>query len=460
MRKQQTINYSDIIGLDAPNSPELESNLLCGVINRPSVLSELESFISTDCFYEDFHKTIWKAIVNLNNEAKHIDIITVHTEANRLDPSITMYQVAQITAKNSLFEKETIEFAKLIKEYDLKRKVQLASVKTLMRLMTNDDISDIMAESENSASDIMNSTVSNSTTLEIKEIIIKAELELKDRIENKGAIGIKTGITGLDMMTGGLKPNELIVIGARPGMGKTAVLLKFIKNASQNGLSTAIFSLEMDSTRLVDRMTIAESGVDAYKFRNGFLDNREIGEVLKANERLATMKMVIDDKPNQSINYIRAVCRKRKKTKGLDLIAIDYLQLVSTSESKKGNREQEVAEISRGLKMLAKELKIPVILLCQLNREVDKRADKTPMMSDLRESGGIEQDADVIMFLLNQFKYTESDEDKNKLAIILAKQRDGAIGRIECWTNDSLTQIRDIQDGSPEYLKGDTNTPF
>lgn len=458
---KQKFNLEDIIGFNAPNNQDLEINLLSGIINRPSIIKDLETFISIDCFYDKTNRDVWSAIMNLYGIGKHIDSITVYSEAAKINPMITPFQIMTISSKASLFDKEILETAQLAKELDLRRKLQSNAVNTLMRVVSNEDVDDIMSDCENNIKNISNSIVSNTTTLELREVLMKAELEMKYRIENKGNFGIKSGITGLDTMTGGFKNTELIVVGARPGMGKTAFALTVARKASENGASLAIFSLEMDSTRLADRMTIAKSGVDAYNFRNGYLDASDVNKVFKANEELSKMNMWIDDKANQSINYIRSVCRKLKKSKkGLDMVIIDYLQLIEVSDSQKDTRERIIADISRGLKMLAKELKIPVMLLCQLNRSVELRADKKPIMSDLRESGAIEQDADVVIFLLNPHKYTELDEDKNRFIITVAKQREGAIGDTECWRNDSLTIIRDATDGSPEFFQGSKDTPF
>lgn len=460
MRKHN-INYDDLIGLNALNNREAETNLLSVVIQQPSVLNSLESLISDSCFYDDTNKTIWQAIRSVNNSGIEINIVSIFQEVLKSNKGIQSFQIASLTQNNIYPSVKVIsELSHVVMEFDIKRKLQNMAIQTLSKLYTNEDIQDVTNGADEAINSIISGSVSNSSTQKLNKIIEKCEIELEQRIINKGAGGINSGITGLDKMLGGFKPSELIIIGARPAMGKTATLLKFLTTASSQNKKSAIFSLEMSAIRLVDRIIIAKSGVSAYKYRNGFLDKDEKVQVLKANDELALLPMWIDDKANQRIDYIRNVSRKLKKNEGLDIIAIDYLQLIDQPENGKGNREREVSEISRGLKLLAKELEIPVILLCQLNRDVEKTADKRPMLSHLRESGSIEQDADVVIFIHRMFPYTQIDEDKNEITYITAKQRDGAIGDVRCWCNDSLTQIYDIEDGSPEYFQGKTNVPF
>ena len=252
--------------------------------------------------------------------------------------------------------------------------------------------------------------------------------------------GISTGFIDLDRKLSGLQPSDLVLIAARPSMGKTAFVLNIVEHAAvRNGLSCMIFSREMSKEQLVNRILSMESGVDAQKMRNGDLSSSDFGNIIEAAARIAESKnLVIDDTAGIGIGELRSKCRKQKLEHGVDLVIIDYLQLMSGSGKSGENRQQEISDISRNLKALARELQAPVVALSQLSRAVEQRPDHRPMLSDLRESGAIEQDADVVMFLYRDDYYNKDTEHPNEAEVIIAKQRNGPIGTVSLvWKPDT-----------------------
>ena len=272
------------------------------------------------------------------------------------------------------------------------------------------------------------------------------------RAQSGQSLGITTGIHSLDNVTGGWKPSQLIVLAARPAMGKTAVMLHFALSASRQGKAVCIFSLEMSDVSLTDRLLLAVSGVDAERYRTGLLTPDDWRRISEAEATMQGLPLYIDDKPTVTMHYIRAQSMLLQKRGRCDIIFIDYLQLADTSTGKNRNREQEIANASRSAKMIAKELSVPVVLLSQLSRKVEDRADKTPQLSDLRESGAIEQDADIVAFIHRPAYYgdktiiTPKGNEINASGVgvlTLAKQRDGATAGVLFSHNYSMTKIED-----------------
>src|SRR5690606_29971 len=262
-------------------------------------------------------------------------------------------------------------------------------------------------------------------------------MEVFERVEflfhhKGGATGIPSGFPDLDKMTSGFQRNDLIIVAARPSVGKTAFALNIAQNVGVRAKETvAIFSLEMSASQLVQRMICAEANVDATRMRTGYLEGDDWEKLTMAIGSLSEAQIFIDDSPAVTVSEIRAKCRRLKKERGLGMILIDYLQLISGRGKAGENRQQEVSEISRTLKQIARELDVPVIALSQLSRGVEQRQDKRPMMSDLRESGSIEQDADIVSFLYRDDYYDKESEKKNIIEIIIAKQRNGPVGTVE-----------------------------
>ena len=307
-------------------------------------------------------------------------------------------------------------------------------------------LEDILEDAEKKVYDVVQRR--NSGEFEnIRDVVIRTLDSIEMAAKQQGHItGLQTGFRDLDYKTAGLQPSDLILIAARPAMGKTAFVLNVAENvAIRQQITTVVFSLEMSNVQLVNRMLSLESTVDADKIRKGHLDSNDWGKLIEGADSIAKSKLIIDDTPGISIAELRSKCRKYKMENNLGLIIIDYLQLMSGSGSGRSEgRQQEVSDISRALKALARELNVPVVTLSQLSRAVEQRPDHRPMLSDLRESGAIEQDADVVMFLYRDDYYNKDTEQKGIAEIIIAKQRNGPIGTVKMAWLPEQTRFADL----------------
>ncbi|MFZ3197562.1 MAG: replicative DNA helicase, partial [Bacillus mycoides] len=295
-----------------------------------------------------------------------------------------------------------------------------------------DDVDGLLNEAEKKILEVSHQT--NAKAFQnIKDVLVDAYDKIELLHNQKGEVtGIPTGFTELDKMTAGFQRNDLIIVAARPSVGKTAFSLNIAQNvATKTDENVAIFSLEMGSDQLVMRMLCAEGNIDAQRLRTGSLTSDDWAKLTMAMGSLSNAGIYIDDTPGIKVNEIRAKCRRLKQEQGLGMVLIDYLQLIQGSGKSGENRQQEVSEISRTLKGIARELQVPVIALSQLSRGVESRQDKRPMMSDIRESGSIEQDADIVAFLYREDYYDRETENKNTIEIIIAKQRNGPVGSVE-----------------------------
>ena len=283
---------------------------------------------------------------------------------------------------------------------------------------------------------------------QIDKVVLEALDKISSAAKNRGAVtGVPTGFKDLDGYLSGLQPSDFVLVAARPSMGKTAFVLNVAENvAIKQGITTAIFSLEMSNVQLVNRMLSLESTVDADKLRKGRLDSSDWGKLIEGADSIAKSHLIIDDTPGISISELRSKCRKYKMENDLGLVIIDYLQLMSGSGRRSDNRQQEISDISRALKALARELNVPVVTLSQLSRAVEQRPDHRPMLSDLRESGAIEQDADVVMFLYRDDYYNKDTDIKGIAEIIIAKQRNGPIGTVKMAWIPEQTRFADLLD--------------
>ncbi|MFW6145441.1 MAG: replicative DNA helicase, partial [bacterium] len=342
----------------------------------------------------------------------------------------------------------------IIQQY-VRRKVALFAQRLKEKAFDDSvDINDLMSQMNKGVMEVTDITEQGRGTKTWAEFIEESIDELLNREEKakSGKVnGIKTPLSDLTKLTSGWQDSDLIILAGRPGMGKTAFALETIGKAVKDDKWPCLFSLEMSGRRLVDRVLIAESKVNAEKFASGYISVEEMEKIKEAAERLKQRKVIIDDRPALTFEQIRSKAIKMKKENKCDLVIIDYIGLVDASKMKKGSREQEVAAVSANSKALAKELNIPVIVLSQLNRRVEERSDKRPRLSDLRESGGIEQDADVVMFLYRASEYGEGEPDEGE--VIVAKHRNGKKGKIHFKHNESMTRIYD-------YINYDPQTPF
>ena len=440
------------IGKVPPQAVELEEAVLGAVLLDKDAIDEVVHILSVDMFYKSEHQKIYNSILNLYYKSEPIDILTITEELRRIGQLEMIggaYFVTKLT--NKIAGSANIEsHAMILKEKYLAR--ELIRITTTFNQASYSEDSLEVLNIVNNEIDKLNDLISNKAVLRtFSENVRESINEAKTRQENKDkgqTSGIKTPLLKLNYLTNGWQTG-LIVLAARPGMGKTSFMLSIAKKAAQESKHVAIFSLEMPTIRLTDRLVCAEADIESDKYRDGFLNDVDWASIENAKKRLDKMNIHIDDNSYADMNYIKSRCRVLKKKGKCDIVLIDYLQLQEGSKDK--NREQQISEISRKSKLMSKDLDIPVFQLSQLNRSVETRGgDKRPQLSDLRESGAIEQDADMVIFLYRAAYYGLNDEDGNCAKgmgeVIIAKNREGSLGTIKYSHNNSITQYRDYEE--------------
>ena len=438
------------LGKVPPHDIEAEQAVIGSMLtDMEAVISSIEILKSED-FYREDNKLIYTAMVNLYSRSEPIDLITVKSE---LESMGKFDQVGGIEYLAELPEKvpTTANASKYIKIVEdkstLRRLIKTANEIIELGYDPTEDLEDIMEGAEKKIFNLMQDKNQKGYTA-IKDVLVDSFTNLEELYNRKQHItGVPTGFIDLDYRTAGLHGSEFILIAARPAMGKSAFVLNIAANAAlKANVPVAIFSLEMSKEQMVNRMLCSEAMVDSNKVRTGKLEEEDWAKLAEAIGPLSEAGIYIDDTPGISITEIRARCRKLKLEKDIGLVIIDYLQLVQGSSKRAlGSREQEIAEISRSLKILAKELDVPVIALSQLSRAVEQRPDHRPMLSDLRESGSIEQDADIVMFLYRDDYYNEDSEKKDIAEVIIAKQRSGSTGTVDLRWMGSYTKFVNLE---------------
>lgn len=419
-----------------PHNVEAEQAVLGAIFLEADALTTASEILVPEDFYRSAHQKIYQAMLSLSDKGEPVDLITIITT---LSDTGMLEEVGGVSYLNDLASAvptaANIEYyAKIIEEKSILRRL----IRTATAIVTDgysreDEVEALLSEAEKKILDIANRK-NSSAFQNIKDVLIETYEKIELVHQQKGQVtGIPTGFTELDRMTAGFQRNDLIIVGARPSVGKTAFALNIAQSVGVNtDENVAIFSLEMGADQLVMRMLCAEGNINAQNLRTGSLTPDEWNKLTMAMGSLSNSGIYIDDTPGIRINDIRAKCRRLKQDKGLGMILIDYLQLIRGSGGNSSeSRQQEVSEISRTLKALARELQVPVIALSQLSRGVEQRQDKRPMMSDIRESGSIEQDADIVAFLYRDDYYDKESESKDIIEIIIAKQRNGPVGTVE-----------------------------
>ena len=437
------------LGKVPPHDLEAEQAIIGSMLtDKDAVISSIEVLKEED-FYREDNRAIYSAILNLYNRAEPIDIITVKSE---LEAMGKFQQVGGLEYLAELPEKvpttaNAQKYIKIVEEKSLLRNL----IKTANEIIElgydpTEDVEDIMEGAEKKIFNIMQNKDQKGYSA-IKDILVDSFTELEELYNRKQHItGVPTGFTELDYKTAGFHGSELILIAARPAMGKSAFALNIATNAAvKANIPVAIFSLEMSKEQMVNRILCSEAMVDSNKVRTGKLEEDDWTKLAGAIGPLSEAEIYIDDTPGISVMEIRAKCRKLKLEKNLGMVVIDYLQLVQGSNRRGGSREQEISEISRSLKILAKEIGVPVIALSQLSRAVEQRPDHRPMLSDLRESGAIEQDADIVMFLYRDDYYNQDSEKKDIAEVIMAKHRGGSTGTVELLWLGSYTKFVNLE---------------
>lgn len=437
------------LGKVPPHDVEAEQAVIGSMLtDSEAVTSSIEVLKESD-FYREDNKIIFSAMLNLYKRSEPIDLITVKSE---LEAMGKIDQVGGIEYLAELPEKvpttaNASKYINIVHEKSILRNL----IKTANEIIElgydpTENVEDIMDGAEKKIFNLIQDRDQKGYT-HIKDILVESFTKLEELYNRKQNItGLPTGFVDLDNRTAGLHGSEFILIAARPAMGKSAFVLNIATNvALRANVPVAIFSLEMSKDQMVNRILCSEAMVDSNKLRTGKLEEDDWAKLAGTIGPLSDAGIYIDDTPGISIMEIRARCRKMKLEKNIGLVIIDYLQLVQASNKRNGSREQDIAEISRSLKILAKELNIPVIALSQLSRAVEQRPDHRPMLSDLRESGSIEQDADIVMFLYRDDYYHEDSDKKNIAEVIIAKQRSGSTGTVDLGWLGSYTKFVNLE---------------
>ena len=437
------------LGKVPPHDVEAEQAVLGSMLtDKDAVISAIE-VLKVEDFYRTDNKSIYEAIMNLYNKAEPIDIITVKDELESLGK---FEQVGGLEYLASLPDKvpttaNAMKYIKIVEEKStLRNLIKTANEIIELGYDPTEDVSDIMEGAEKKIFNIMQNKDKKSYS-PIKDVLVDSFTQLEELYNRKQHItGVPSGFVELDYKTAGFHGSDLVLIAARPAMGKTAFALNIATNAAvRASVPVAIFSLEMSKEQLVNRILCSEAMVDSNKVRTGKLEEDDWTKLAGSIGPLSEAEIYIDDTPGISITEIRAKCRKLKLEKNIGMVVIDYLQLVQGSNKRNGSREQEISEISRSLKILAKEIGVPVIALSQLSRAAEQRPDHRPMLSDLRESGAIEQDADIVMFLYRDDYYNKDSEKKDIAEVIIAKHRGGSTGTVELLWLGSYTKFVNLE---------------
>lgn len=438
-----------------PHDQAAESSVIGSMMMDPEAISVAQKYLSPDDFYQKSFALLFSAIVSLDNEGQPVDSVTIQNRLREMDAPENIatdgYLAQLVTAVPTSTNIEY--YAKIVAD-----KSRLRTMIRTMESLTNscylnrESVQALMAETEEKMFRVLQ-TKESQDYVPIQDVVMEEISKISAAArQNSSVTGLSTGFADLDFKTSGFQPSDLILIAARPSMGKTAFALNIGDYmAIHQHKNVAIFSLEMSKGQLVRRLFAQEANIDAQKLRNGNLASTEWDSLIAGADMIGKSGLIIDDTPGITVPEMRSKCRRYKLEQGLDIIIIDYLQLMSGSSKRSSDsRQQEISEISRSLKGLARELNVPVVALSQLSRAVEQRPDHRPVLSDLRESGAIEQDADVVMFLYREDYYKPDTERKGIADCIIAKQRNGPLGDVELAWLPEYTKFASIERSMPQ----------
>lgn len=434
-----------------PNSVESEQAVLASMLMNREAVVNVADMLTKEDFYQAQYGVIFEAMVELYHEGTAIDLITLMERLKEKGVPENVYSIETMQELMSVVPTSTNakKYAEIVKDRaNMRRVIKLAESAANDCYTLKDSSANILSNIENQVLELTQNGNNGDDIVPIREVVDNVLRNIREASKQQGNItGVPTGFLDLDDMLTGLHGSELILVAARPAMGKTAFVLNIAEYVIlKTDVPVAIFNFEMNKEQLVQRMIAMESQVNSQNIRTGNLQDDQWLKLYESSNIIGSTKLFIEDQSNVTIGDIRNKCRKLKQRHNVGLIIIDYLQLMSGS-GRTDSRQQEVSEISRGLKVLAKELDVPIIALSQLSRAVEARTDHRPMLSDLRESGSIEQDADVVMFIYREDKYRDDlpEEDKNKAEIIIAKQRNGATGTIMLGWQGEYTKFVNLE---------------
>jgi len=429
-----------------PQSIDAEQAVLGALLVNPVVITRIVELIKPESFYKQAHRYIYTAISDLFNSNEPIDIVTVSEHLRNHDKLEIVGGRAYINdlALSVVTTANVDYYAKIVSEKSVLRELIKAGSEIVTMAYEDSDTDTILDTAEKVIFSIAQKRT-NDDLVHIKEIVVESFEQIERRYNNRDEIiGVPSGFYDLDNITAGFQASDLIIIAARPSMGKTAFCLNIAEEVGiRRKRPVAVFSLEMSKEQLVQRILCSEAEIDSTRLRTGHMQSEDWAKLTRAMGLLAEAPIFIDDSPGANIMEIRAKCRRLCMEQGdLGLVIVDYLQLMEGVGKGKGDRVQEISGISRGLKNLARELKTPILALSQLSRAVESRQNKKPMLSDLRESGSIEQDADIVMFIYREDYYDPETEHRGKAEIIVAKQRNGPVGSVELLFQKHITKFK------------------
>lgn len=432
-----------------PQNIEAEQSVLGAMLLSPDAIDKAGEILREDDFYRQDHRIIFSAIMGLRNRGQAVDLVTVAAELQKLGKLDAIGGTAVITALSNAVPTaaNVVYHAKIVEEKSLRRHLINAATDVAASGYEEElDVAQTIDQAEQKILAVANRKQSTSM-VRMKDLVKEAMGRIEELYDSKEAFtGLPTGFDDFDKMTSGLQPSDLIIVAARPSMGKSSLVLNIAEHVAIAGKkSVAFFSLEMSKEQLVQRMLCSEAGIDASRLRIGQLQENEWPNLVMAADKLSEAKIMMDDTPGMTALEMRSKARRWKNENGLDLIIVDYLQLMQGSNRRSSdNRQQEMSEISRSLKGLARELNVPVIALSQLSRSVESRTIKRPMLSDLRESGALEQDADIVCFIYRDDYYNPDTEQKNIAELIVAKHRNGPVGTVPLFFRKDITRFYDL----------------
>ena len=434
-----------------PHNDEAEQTVLGCLLIDGEISFEIMSELKSEDFYSESHKTIFETMADLFVQNKPIDIVTLHDQLTRVDKLERAGGLDYLMSLSNLVPStaNVKHYVQIVKRDSTLRNLINACTKIIDNAFNNDNKEPTLPLAEKLIFDIGQNSEKKSLShikLGIDDVLQNFEVIAK----NKGALrGITTGFYALDRITNGLQRSDLILLAARPSFGKTSLGMNILTNSALAGYKCAIFSLEMPKSQIIQRQLCSIASVDMTKPLAGEMDAEDWKAMLLASEKLKTLDVYVDDNSMTTPMDVLSKCRRLKREHGLDLVMIDYLQLMTMSNNS-DNRSQEVGDMTRALKIAARELDVPIILLSQLNRAVESRKDHTPMLADLRESGSIEQDADIVLFINRPDKYPEYQGEKNIAEIIIAKHRNGQTGKVKLRWRGELTSFANMSKDANE----------
>lgn len=452
MQERVVENRRELIRVP-PHDIETEEAILCGILNKPYVMLDVLDIISADDFYREANNNIFEAMAGLYGKNESIDLVTISDYLNKDDlleksggKGYLMSLIDVVSISTGI-----IHHCHVLKKLSIKRKlINYCNVLSESCFQYHQTLDDLLDQAEKGISDITNNVGTGKDYVSLFDAVKVGFKRLECVAESGSCItGLETGFKILDDMTSGLQQSDLIILAGRPSMGKTALALNIAENVAKDGKIVAVHSIEMSTQQLSIRMLGSDSKINAKSIRTGLLKDNDWIKLSESANKLGDLSIYLDETSAITPIQIKTKCRKLQRKIGLDLVIIDYLQLMRVKEA---SREREIAEISRSLKGLAKELNVPVLALSQLNRKVEDRSNKKPQLADLRESGAIEQDADVIIFIYRDEVYhPKTKENSNKADIIIAKQRNGPTGQFKLTFLKEITRFENYSDEWDEY---------